>query len=291
MKDLKDRTAIVTGASRGIGPYIARALAKEGANLVLAARSAEALAKLAQEITTEYEVQAVAVPTDLTDPSSQAALIEATERKFGGVDVLVNNAGILEIAHFADEESSDLEGQIALNLTAPMLLTRRALPGMLARDRGHVVNVSSLVGKIDSKYLVAYASAKAGVISFSRSLRAELRDTGVSVSVVSPSAVDEVGMIEDWTRDTEAHAPRLLKRTSVSPDAVARAVVRSIKRDKAEVLVAAPGSKLLTLSPRFGAWMLGATGLWAMMRQMADHKSEASSADERDETTRDTAAA
>ena len=276
MKDLKGRTAIVTGASRGIGPYIARALAKEGANLVLAARSAEALARVAEEIKNDYGVRTLAAPTDVTDAEARRALVARAE-EFGGVDILVNNAGIGHIGAFGEQERDAIASALAIDLEAPILLTHEALPGMRERGRGHVVNIATIMAKVDAKYAVPYAAAKAGLIAFSRSLRFELRGTGVSASAVSPGGVDEVGLFNDAMGRAGVRPPRTFPL--VTPEAVARGVVRAIKRDKAEVLVGPPGSKLLTLSPGFAARMFGAMGTWEMMRKMGEHEARTDTGD------------
>ncbi len=267
MKKLEGRSALVTGASRGIGVHIARRLATEGTNLVLTARSREALERVASEIASESGVRVVAIAADLTKAEDRARLTAQARSEFGGIDILINNAGTAGIATFADQSPDEIERTVALDLSAPMLMTREVLPGMLARGEGHVVSISSLLGKIDTPYAVTYAAAKAGLIAFSRSLRAEFRGSGVSSSVVSPGGVAETGIFVDAIERTGVPAPRLVPLAS--PDAVANAVVKAIRKDKAEVLVGPPGSRLLTLSPGFGGRMMGMMGAWEMMRRMA----------------------
>jgi short-subunit dehydrogenase len=143
------QTALVTGASHGIGPYIVRALAKEGMNLVLAARSESELEQVATAADIRAtRVQILTVPTDVTDRDARSALVGAAERTFGAVDVLVNNAGgdlQREFHHYSAEE---VEALIRLNLTGPIELTRLLLPRMLQRKQGHIVNISSMGGRI-----------------------------------------------------------------------------------------------------------------------------------------------
>src|SRR5947209_4134791 len=141
------QTAIVTGASRGIGPLVARALAKEGINLVLAARSALELEQVAADIRTTG-VQVLTVPTDVTDREARSALVTTAERTFGAIDVLVNNAGGDPQREFHNYTADEIEAIIQLNLTAPVELTRLLLPGMAARKQGHIVNISSIVSHI-----------------------------------------------------------------------------------------------------------------------------------------------
>ena len=268
MKRLEGRTAIVTGASRGIGPVIAEALAGEGVNLVLAARSADALQQEAARLTAAFPVRAIAVPTDVTDPAQRSRLLARAQDEFGAVDILVNNAGTAALGTVADQRPADLERTLQVDLAAPVALTRLLLPGMIARGEGHVVQVSTILAKVDTQYAATYAAAKAGLTHFSRSLRAELRGTGVGASSVSPGLVRATGMSQQWMDDANIQPPRLMG--TVSAEQVARGVLRAITRDKAEVLVGPRGTKLLTLSPGFAARMFGRVGAWEMMRRLSE---------------------
>ena len=152
MKIRPGDVALITGASRGIGRHIALALARRGMDLVLAARSQEGLDAVAAEVRAATGVTVWTLTVDLGDRAQAAALVARAEEAAGRVDVLVNNAG-LEAALRPDEVTFDELGAITdVNLLAPMLLTRRVLPGMLARGRGHVVNVSSVAGLLASAY-------------------------------------------------------------------------------------------------------------------------------------------
>jgi short-subunit dehydrogenase len=138
-------TAIVTGASHGIGPYIVRALAQEGMNLVLAARSICELEQVATAADMRATgVHVLTVPIDVTDREARNALVHTAERTFGSVDVLVNNAGGDLQREFHHYTTDDVEALIQLNLTGPIELTRLLLPGMLRRKQGHIVNISSM---------------------------------------------------------------------------------------------------------------------------------------------------
>ena len=233
MKELRDRNAILTGASRGLGVHLARALAREGVNLALAARSADALDEVRKEAVS-LGVNAVSIPTDLAETEQVKALAEEAERRLGAVDILVNNAGVQLTSPFEDYRPERMELAVKVNLLAPMLLTRAVLPGMLARGRGQVVNMSSLAGKIGLPFSVAYSATKAGLVMFTHSLRVELADTPVGVSVVCPGFVAEDGM---YARNAAraGSASGLLKPTT--PKKVTRAVIRAIRRDVAEQIV------------------------------------------------------
>lgn len=233
MKKLQGRNAIVTGASKGLGIHIAEALAREDVNLVLAARSADALEEVRKKLS-DTGVKVVVIPTDLTDPSQIDTLIRETEQEFGPVDILVNNAGVELAAPFEAYPSKEIKTTVNVNLLAPILLTRAVLPGMLDRECGHIVNISSLAGKIGLPFQTLYASTKAGLIMFSHSLRTELIDELVGVSVVCPGFVSDSGMFARQKKSS-MDIPITLKPTT--PDKVVGAVIKAIKQDIAELTV------------------------------------------------------
>ncbi len=231
---LANRIAIVTGASRGLGPYVARALAAENCAVVLAARSLPELESVAESVRA-MGVKAVTVTCDVTTAADRQRLVKAAMDEFGRVDVLVNNAGIELTAPFEKQDESEIEQVINVNLTSAMLLARAVLPGMLERKAGFIVNMSSLAGKLGTPYSSPYAASKAGLILFTRSLRAELKGRGVSASAICPTFVSDAGMYDQMQKDTGMHAPFL---TGVcTPEAVAKATIKSIKRDRPEMLV------------------------------------------------------
>jgi short-subunit dehydrogenase len=182
------KSIIVTGASAGIGRRLAERLAEEGARVALAARSADALEEVAAECR-RLGGEAIAVPTDVGDPDACAALVEKTVDAFGGVDALVNNAGISIWARF--DETTDLtvfERIMRINYLGSVYCTHHALPH-LKRSQGLLVAVSSLTGKTGVPTRAAYAASKHAMQGFFDSLRVELRNTGVDVLVVSPGFV------------------------------------------------------------------------------------------------------
>jgi short-subunit dehydrogenase len=234
MKDLNGRTALVTGASRGLGVYIARALAAEGMHVALAARDGASLEKLAAELRAAGTT-AIAVPADVTRLDDLARLVDATTSELGRIDVLVNNAGIENVYSFHKLPPEEVDQVIDVNLRATMHLSRLVLPGMLFRGSGHVVNVSSLAGKAGPAYAECYAATKAGIIGFTQSLRASYRPHGVSASVICPGFVGEAGMYADAKRLHGRDAPAVLGESR--PEAVAAAVLRAVQRDLPEAIV------------------------------------------------------
>jgi short-subunit dehydrogenase len=260
MKDLQGRTALVTGASGGLGRHIARELARAGMNVVVSGRREDALTEAVGELRA-LGVQAEAVAADLADLTQVDPLIERAEVPFGPLDVLVNNAGIEAVAPFTEQSPEQLTGMVDVNLTAPLLLTRRVVPGMLSRGRGHVVFIASLAGKIGPAYNEPYAATKAGLIGLTQSLRAEYLGVPVGFSVVCPGFIAGDGMYQRMA-DDGFRSSRLIGETKI--DKVAERTVAAIRRDLPEVVMSgtpirpvlalaalAPGL-VERIAPRFG---------------------------------------
>jgi len=269
------QTAIVTGASHGIGPFIVRALAKEGMNIVLAARSGNELEQVATSADIRAAgVQVLTVPTDVTQRDARSALVSAAERTFGSVDVLVNNAGGDLQREFHRYTVGEVEALIALNLTGPIELTRLLLPGMLQRGRGHIVNISSLGGSVGFPYTEVYSAAKDGLIAFTRVLRADYRKQGVSSSVLILGPIGGAGTGARTMEELNLAMSAMAKASMSPPEAVAQAVLKSIRRDKAELVVMpGPGRlirTLMTFFPGMGPAMNEMTGSTQTMKQVAD---------------------
>jgi short-subunit dehydrogenase len=272
MRQLKDRTAIVTGASRGLGVHIARALAAEGVNLALVARSTDAITGLAQELA-QTGVKAVPLVADLSDLSRLDSVIERAEAQLGAVDILVNNAGIDGIRVFVEESAAQTEQMMRTNLLSPMLLTHKLLPKLLARKTGHIVNIASLAGKSSAPYSVSYSSSKSGLVSFSHCLRNELQGTGVSVSVICPGFVTEAGMF--FASAINKHGARVSPLLGTSkPEHVARAVIRALRNDSVDLTVNPGPIRLIMalnqIAPGTVAWVQDRLlGVNTMMRNVA----------------------
>lgn len=234
IRPLRGRNAIVTGASRGLGAHIARALAGAGVNVALVARSRDAVEQLARELG-QTGVKTAAIAADLSALEHLGDVAREAETALGPIDILINNAGADGIRVYTDESDQQTQALLCLNLTAPMLLTRKLLPAMIARGTGHVVNISSLGGKTATPFSVTYGTTKAGLVSFSLSLRAELRGTGVSVSVICPGFVRGEGM---WAKQEAAHAVKVAALLGTSrPEDVAQAVLSALRDDRAEIAV------------------------------------------------------
>ncbi|HEX3583417.1 MAG TPA: SDR family oxidoreductase [Thermoanaerobaculia bacterium] len=184
--EFADRVVIVTGASSGIGRETARMFANEGALVAIFARSAEKLAELASD-------NVLAVAGDVANEADVERLFTEVESRFGDCDVLVNNAGTTDVARLVDTPPDRWDRMFAVNVRGAYLATRRALPAMLARRSGAIVNVASISGVLGPQKFpgfVSYCASKAAVIEMTEALAVEVREAGVRVNCVSPGSVD-----------------------------------------------------------------------------------------------------
>jgi short-subunit dehydrogenase len=269
MKELKGRTALVTGASGGLGTHIARGLARAGMNVVVSGRREDALAAVAAELSA-LGVQAHAVPADLADLSQIDSLVQRSEAALGAIDVLVNNAGVETASAFTAYRREELTGMVDVNLTAPLLLTHRLVPGMLQRGRGHVVFISSAAGKVGTAYQEPYCATKAALVGLTQSLRAEYLQAPVGFSVLCPGFTAGDGMYQRML-DDGFKANRLVGETSTAK--ITSRVVEAIRRDLPEVIeTGAPLRPMLAigqLAPRLTERLAPRFGVSEMFRRLA----------------------
>jgi short-subunit dehydrogenase len=181
---LSGRRVVLTGAAGGMGQHLAERMAGAGAAVALVDANAGALASLAARLPNSH-----AIPGDLSGAAGCEAIYGAARGALGGVDVLVNLAGLMSFCTYEDENPERLRTLVQVNLLAPMLLARFALPDMLAQGRGQIVNVGSMFGSMGFAHFTAYSASKFGLRGFSEALRRELADTPVTVTYVSPRAV------------------------------------------------------------------------------------------------------
>lgn len=182
---LAGRAALVTGASSGIGRATARALAAAGAQVGLAARRAERLQELEEEIA-RGGGEAIALPTDVTNYAQAETMVRGAEEAFGSVDVLVNVAGVMLPAPIAEADPADWLRMVEVNLMGVLYATRAALPGMLERGSGHIVNVSSTSGRTHQPLFSVYAATKHGLGAFTNILRKEVHPNRIRVTLFEP---------------------------------------------------------------------------------------------------------
>jgi len=241
-------TALITGASGGLGAEMARLLAQRRVNLLLTARSEDKLGVLAAELAAQYGIQAQVVALDLTDPGAAAELARESEYRHWQIDFLINNAGFATYGEFSQTSLSTQLDLLQVNITALTELTHRFLPGMLARGRGRILNVASTAAFTPGPLMATYYASKAYVLSFSEALNEEVRGSGVSVTALCPGPV-ETG----FQARASLQASRLLSGPArllmLSAPEVARQGIKAMLRGDA-VHVAGSLNRLQTLLPR-----------------------------------------
>ncbi|PWB95844.1 3-oxoacyl-[acyl-carrier-protein] reductase [Methylosinus sporium] len=186
MFDLTGKTALVTGASGGIGRDIARALHQSGAVVALSGTREEALSALASELGERVHI----LPCDLSDKTQAEALVPAAEKAMGGLDILVNNAGITRDMLFMRLKDEDWDAVLNVNLTSAFRLSRAALRGMMRKRFGRIIGITSVVGVTGNAGQGNYAAAKAGMIGMTKSLAAEVASRGITVNCVAPGFIE-----------------------------------------------------------------------------------------------------
>lgn len=264
MEDLRGKTVLLTGASTGLGPHIARRLHQAGAKFVLSARNEEALQRLAKEIGESRVIVA-----DL----SKAGEPERLAKEAGDVDVLVSNAGVPISGRLADLKVEEIDRAIAVNLRAGIILAHALAPSMVRRKQGHIVFMSSVAGKVPAAGTSIYNATKFGIRGFGLAMREELWGTGVGVSVVCPTFVSESGM---WAETgLKAHP----MAGEVSPAQVADAVWSAIVRNRGDVDVVPvqlkASLKFVAVAPGLAATIarsMGATKVSDELGERQKHK-------------------
>jgi NAD(P)-dependent dehydrogenase (short-subunit alcohol dehydrogenase family) len=213
-QEFEGRVAVVTGASSGIGARCAETLAERGARVVLFSRSAEKL----RAIAARHEDRMLAISGDVADEAAIARLFAETESRFGACDILINNAGMIDPKPMVATSADDWDRMFAVNVRGAFLCARRALPGMIARGSGAIVNVSSISGVVGPEKFpgwVSYCASKGAVISMTEAMAVEVKSHGVRVNCVSPGSVDT----KKWA-EASGGAP-----ADMTPDEVAETIL------------------------------------------------------------------
>jgi len=230
--DFQNKRVVLTGAAGGIGTVLAHLISEKGGKVALVDANAEAVKKMAAELS-----GAIAITGDLATRQGCESIANEASVKLGGVDVLINLAGIMSFSAFEDEDDARIELLMHINLIAPMLLSRALLPAMLAQNSGRIVNVGSMFGSIGFAYFSAYSASKFGLRGFSQALRRELADTNVGVSYLSPRAVKtaiNTGPIMEMNAATKANVDE--------PEVVAGKILAAIEAEKKEAYFGFPES-------------------------------------------------
>ena len=249
---LHGRRALVTGASSGIGRALALRLAAEGARVALVARRADALEALAAEVRAAGG-EALALPCDVAEREAVAAAAAHVVEAWGGVDLLVNNAGYGHHRRFLEWDLEDMERMLRVNTLGSLYWTKALLPGMVERGEGWIVFVASLAGRIAPPDESAYAASKFALVGLAESLSLEVEDLGVHVLTVCP------GVIRTPFFDGEAleRMPAAARRQMVEPDGLVEAILGALRSGRRELTyprMLAGAYAVRALFPRFFRW-------------------------------------
>jgi short-subunit dehydrogenase len=239
------KTVIITGASAGVGAACARAFAAQKANLVLSARGKEGLDRIADELSPQCSVLTVAM--DVANSEQCMELLAKAEAKFGHIDVLVNNAGMHNRGDLEKLDPADVGAMVDINMRAPLILSCAAIPYLRRAGSGSIVMVGSLAGMSPLQGAATYSGTKAGLRAFAYALADEVRESGITVGVVSPGPIDtgfimsEIDNVEDI----------VFSQPMSTAESVADAILSIARGEQTEVTMPASSGKLVTLSYLF----------------------------------------
>jgi short-subunit dehydrogenase len=248
-ENFRNVTVVITGASMGVGAAAARAFAERGANLVLIARGEEKLREFAEELGIGERAQVA--PMDITDSDAFAAMLAEAEQRFGSIDVLVNNAGYHARGPFENISADDVARMVDVNLKAPLVATRLALPYLRKAKRGAVINVASLAGRTPVPGSATYSATKFGLRAFTLALREELLGEGIRFASVSPGPID-TGFIMD---DIDGATDLTFSQPVSTAEQVAAVIVRAVDDGPGDYPMPKVSGYLTTISylfPRIG---------------------------------------
>ncbi len=275
MRQIREKVALVTGAASGIGRAIALRLAREGADLFLVDVDAEMLAVTVSE-TESLGVRAVGYVCDLAERDEVRRIKDVVLQTFGRVDILVNNAGVCYYGSTIRMSQLQWDRLMAVNLEAPMQITRDLLPTLLSRPDAHVVNVASVCGFVAVRQYVAYTVSKFGLLGFTEALRAEFGRQGLGVTCVCPGLVstDLLSSAELAREDKPVPIPPAW--SCATAERVADKTIRGINRDKRLVLVT-PLAYVLYYLNRFAPYVFDVMNRWGRRRRLLKKKHQAES--------------
>lgn len=257
---LQGKTVLVTGGSRGLGLVLCRQLASEGARLAICAREPDELERASAELA-ELGVEIMAVPCDVTDQQQVETMVRTVLDRFGQIDVLINNAGTIQVGPFEATTVDDYDHALKTHFWAPLYTTLAVYPRMVNRGMGRIVNISSIGGKVSTPHLLPYSASKFALTGFSEGLRAELAKDGVYVTTVIPGLM-RTGSPRNALFKSQHRAEYAwfsisdsLPVLSMSAESAARRIIDACRHGDAEVILSLPAQ----LAVRFHGLFPGLT--------------------------------
>jgi short-subunit dehydrogenase len=267
--DLHGRTALITGGSRGLGLVIARQLADRGVRLVLCSREPDELQRASDDLTARG-AEVVAIPCDVTDQEQVETMVRTALDRFGAIDILINNAGTIQVGPFEVTTVEDYEQALRTHFWAPLYTTLAVYPWMQQRGHGRIVNISSIGGKVSTPHLLPYSASKFALTGFSEGLRAELAKDGILVTTVIPGLM-RTGSPRNALFKGQHRAEYAwfsisdsLPILSISAEAAARKIVSACQHGDPELILSLPAH----LAVRFHGLFPGIT---AELLSLANH--------------------
>jgi short-subunit dehydrogenase len=264
--DFRGKTVLITGGSRGLGLVLARELAREGARLAIVARDPEELSRAREDLETRG-AEVLDVPCDVTDQGHVLAMMGLVRSRLGTVDVLINNAGLIQAGPMEVMTVADYEEAMAIHFWAPLYTTLAVLPEMRSRRQGRIVNVSSIGGKVAVPHLLPYCASKFALVGLTEGLRAELAKDGIAVTSVVPGLM-RTGSPRNAFFKGEHRAEYAwftiadsLPGTSISAEAAARQIVNACRRGEAEAVLSLPAKAAVLFHGVFPDVTMDALGL------------------------------
>jgi NADP-dependent 3-hydroxy acid dehydrogenase YdfG len=226
---IEDKVVVITGASSGLGEATARHLAAQGAIVVLGARRADRIEKLAEELTAAGH-RAKAVPTDVTDRDQVRRLVDTAVEEFGRVDVMLNNAGLMPLAPLERLKLDEWDQMIDVNIKGVLYGIAAALPHMQAQRSGHIINVSSVYGHVVDPGATVYCATKFAVRALSEGLRREVKPYNIRTTVISPGAVSTELLEHIGEKDIQAESKEFVSKIAVGAETFARMVAFAVSQ-------------------------------------------------------------
>ncbi len=245
------KTALITGASEGIGRSLAEAFAKHGHSLILVARNQQKLNELSMYLNAKYRVDATVVAMDLIPSNAPQELYERLQAEGIKVDILVNNAGMMQVEKLAEADLGQLNNLLDLNIKTLVNMTHQFLPDMLARQSGKIMNVGSIASFMPTPNFSAYGASKAFVLSFSEGISQELRNTGVSVTCVCPG-MTETKMLSH-AQGLEKYIPGFLK---AQPETLAEQSYKALMKGDVVFLDKLANKLLVQWATHYPRWLV-----------------------------------